>query len=124
MEYSPAVLRHFDAPMRARELPRGTPGLVSGEAEDRTLHVWARFELQVVAGVVRAAAFQAFGCPHTVAAASVVADWLEGRSVVEARKLDVRALCTELEVPVEKLGKLLRVEDAVTACWAEQQKER
>jgi hypothetical protein len=26
-------------------------------------------------------------------------------------------VCAELEVPVEKLGKLLRIEDAVAACW-------
>ena len=90
---------------------------MAGEAEDRTLHVWVRFQLQVVRGVVVQAAFQAFGCPHTVAAASVVAGWLEGRSVEEARRLDVKALCAELAVPVEKLGKLLRIEDAVTACW-------
>ena len=117
MEYSPAVERHFTAPARARELPAGVAGLVAGEAEDRTLHVWVRFQLQVVEDVVAAAGFQAFGCPHTVAAASVVADWLEGRSVEAARELDVKALCAELDVPVEKLGKLLRIEDAVAACW-------
>jgi NifU-like protein involved in Fe-S cluster formation len=90
---------------------------VAGEAEDRTLHVWVRFQLQIVDGVVKAAGFQVFGCPHTVAAASVVADWLEGRPVAAARELDVKAVCAELEVPVEKLGKLLRIEDAVAACW-------
>jgi hypothetical protein len=26
-------------------------------------------------------------------------------------------VCAELAVPVEKLGKLLRIEDAVAACW-------
>jgi|SRR5687767_2102037 len=117
MEYSSAVQRHFAAPRRARELQGGMPGLVAGEAEDRTLHVWVRFQLQIVDGVVAAAGFQAFGCPHTLAAASAVADWLEGRSVAEARRLDVKAVCAELEVPVEKLGKLLRIEDAVAACW-------
>ena len=117
MEYSSGVQRHFAAPRRARELQGGTPGLVAGEAEDRTLHVWVRFQLQIVDGVVAAAGFQAFGCPHTLAAASAVADWLEGRSVAEARRLDVKAVCAELEVPVEKLGKLLRIEDAVAACW-------
>jgi NifU-like protein involved in Fe-S cluster formation len=116
MEYNPAVERHFAAPPRARELPAGLEGLVAGEAEDRTLHVWVRFELQVAGGKVAAVAFQAFGCPHTLAAANVVADWLEGRTVEEARRLDVKALCAELEVPVEKLGKLLRIEDAVAAC--------
>jgi NifU-like protein involved in Fe-S cluster formation len=117
MEYSPAVVRHFDAPNRARELPRDAPGLVSGAAEDRTLHVWIRFQLQVTDGIVRAVGFRAFGCPHTIAAANVVAGWLEGRSVAEARGVDVRGLCAPLAVPVEKLGKLLRIEDAVAACW-------
>jgi NifU-like protein involved in Fe-S cluster formation len=117
MEYSAAVERHFAAPKMARELPAGSPGLVAGEAEDRTLHVWVRFQLQIVDGVVVAAGFRAFGCPHTVAAASAVAEWLEGRPVEEARKLDVKAVCAELDVPVEKLGKLLRIEDAVAACW-------
>jgi NifU-like protein involved in Fe-S cluster formation len=117
MEYSAAVERHFTAPRNARELPGDWPGLVAGEAEDRTLHVWLRFELRIVDGVVAAAAFQAFGCPHTVAAADTVAAWLEGRSVDDARTLDAKAVCAELEVPVEKLGKLLRIEDAVAACW-------
>ena len=117
MEYSPAVQRHFTAPTRARELPAGVAGLVAGEAEDRTLHVWIRFQLQLVEDVVAAAGFQAFGCPHTVAAASVVADWLEGRSIEVARAIDVKTVCAELDVPTEKLGKLLRIEDAVAACW-------
>jgi NifU-like protein involved in Fe-S cluster formation len=117
MEYGSVTARYFDALGRAGELPNGLPGLVSGEAEDRTLHVWVRFQLQLDGGVVRLARFQAFGCPHTVAAASRVAEWLEGRSEAEARALDVRAVCAELAVPVEKLGKLLRIEDAVAACW-------
>jgi len=117
MEYGSATARYFEALDRAGELPDGLPGLVSGEAEDRTLQVWVRFELQLQGGVVRLARFQVFGCPHAVAAASKVAEWLEGRSEAEARALDARAVCAELEVPVEKLGKLVRIEDAVAACW-------
>lgn len=119
MEYSSAVVRRFAAPERARELPDGTPGLVSGEAEDRTLHVWVRFQVQVMNGVVKAARFAAYGCPHTLAAAATVAERVEGMTVAAARELDVRELCAPLEVPVEKLGKLLRVEDALRACWRE-----
>lgn len=117
MEYSSAVVRRFGALTRARELPDGTPGLVSGEAEDRTLHVWVRFQLQLIDGVVRAARYQAYGCPHALAAADLVAEQLEGRSTAAARALDVRAVCEPLGVPVEKLGKLLRIEDALAECW-------
>lgn len=117
MEYGSAVVRRFGALERARELPDGTPGLVSGEAEDRTLHVWVRFQLQVIDGVVRAARYQAYGCPHALAAADLVAETLEGQAVAAARAVNVRAVCEPLEVPVEKLGKLLRIEDALAACW-------
>ena len=51
-----------------------------------------------------------------MAAASRAAEWLEGRPVSEAEQFDVRSLQDELGVPVETLGKLLRIEDAVTAC--------
>ena len=117
MEYSSAVQRLFAMPSKARELPADLAGLVSGEAEDRALHVWVRFQLQVSEHRVAAVGFQVFGCPHTVAAASLVADWLEGRPVEAAQALDVKTLCAALEVPVEKLGKLLRIEDAVATCW-------
>jgi NifU-like protein involved in Fe-S cluster formation len=116
MEYSSEVVRRFDAPRGAGELPDGTPGLVSGEAEDRTLRIWIRFQLQVLDGVIQTVRFQAFGCPHTVAAASRIADWLDGRRVAALGQLDVGALQAELDVPVEKLGKLLRIEDALAAC--------
>ena len=33
---------------------------MTGEAEDRTLHVWVRFQLQVIDGVVKAARFQVY----------------------------------------------------------------
>jgi len=117
MEYSPAVLRSFEAPHRVSELPRDAPGWVLGEAEDRSLHVWIRFQLEVQEGIVRSARFQVFGCPHTIAAANLAAEWLEGRSVDEARRLDLKALSGHLDVPTEKLGKLLRIEDAIAACW-------
>ena len=116
MEYTPEVVRRFDSPRRAGELRGGSPGLVAGEAEDRTLNVWIRFQLQVIDGVIGAARFAVFGCPHTVAAASRVAEWLEGRPANELAGVDARAICAELGVPVEKIGKLLRIEDAVTAC--------
>ena len=116
MEYGSEVLRRFTALERAGELPRGTPGLVAGEAEDRTLHVWVRFQLQVIDGVIRAVRYGVFGCPHTVAAASRVAESLEGRPAEAAGRVDAAALRVALGVPVEKLGKLLRIEDALAAC--------
>jgi NifU-like protein involved in Fe-S cluster formation len=115
MEYSSEVVRRCDAPRRAGELPHATPGLSSGEAEDRALQVWVRFDLQVLHGVIQTVRFEAFGCPHTVAAADLVAERLEGQPVDAARHIDARGLMTALDVPIEKLGKLLIIEDAAAA---------
>jgi NifU-like protein involved in Fe-S cluster formation len=115
MEYSPEVARRFAVQPGGRELEPGAPGVVTGEAEDRTLHVWVRFQLQVIDGVIQAVRYRVFGCPHTVAAASFAAEALEGKRV-EALAVDLGALRAALDVPVEKLGKLLRIEDAIAAC--------
>lgn len=110
------VRRLFAAPARSGEYPPGTPGVASGEAEDRALQVWVRFQLEVSDGIVRGARYRVFGCPHTIAAAERAAGWLEGRPVEAIAALDMRAIGEELEVPAEKLGKLLRIEDALAAC--------
>lgn len=119
MEYGPGVKRRFDAPMHAGEWPPGTPEMLTGEASDRTLQVWVRFQLRTSRGIVSAARFRAFGCPHTLAAAEWAAEQLEGARVESARAFDVQALRAALDVPVEKLGKLLKIEDALMACWRE-----
>src|SRR5690606_21487043 len=119
MEYGPAVKRRFDAPTHAGEWPPGTPDTLTGEASDRTLQVWVRFQLRTSRGIVSAARFRAFGCPHTLAAAEWAAEQVGGARVEAARALDVEAMRMELDVPIEKLGKLLKVEDALAACWRE-----
>lgn len=116
MDYSSEVWRRLRRTPAAGRLASELPGRVCGEAEDRSLNVWVRFELQLVAGRVEAARFQAYGCPHTIAAASWVAEWLEGRGREALAGLDVQALAEHLEIPTEKLGKLLRVEDALLEC--------
>jgi nitrogen fixation NifU-like protein len=117
MEYGSEVLRRFGSPQRAGEIASGAPGRVAaGEAEDRTLHVWVRFQVQVIAGVIKAVRFRVYGCPHTIAAATWAAEWLEGKPLEFVRRFDVGEVRTALDVPIEKLGKLLRIEDALLAC--------
>lgn len=119
MDYSSEVRRRFAAPARAGRLPEGASGVVAAAAEDRSLNVWIEFEIQARDGVIEASRFRAFGCPHTLAAADWIAEWLEGRSVDCLTELDVQGVAAQLGFPREKLGKLLRIEDAVRACLAQ-----
>ena len=79
------------------------------------MNVWVRFQVQVLDGTIRAARFNVYGCPYTVAAVDWAAQWLEGRPSGALEALNMRERRKALHVPVERLGKLLLIEDAAGA---------
>lgn len=103
-----------------RRLPRagapepGTGPWVQGRAGSRREGTEVVFHLQFRPdGTVSDVRFQAFGCPHTLATAAWLAEQLPGRSreaLVPGSPLEWAAT---LAVPVPKLGRLLRIEDAL-----------
>jgi NifU-like protein involved in Fe-S cluster formation len=62
---------------------------------------------------IRAMAFQAYGCPHVIAAAEAACAELEGRDAVELLEFSAAGLMQSLSVPVEKTGRILVLEDAI-----------
>jgi cysteine desulfurase len=98
------------------------PGVVRGEAGNVAAEAWVRFHVRIAEGSVRDARFQAYGCPHTLAVAAWITSRLPGRPL---RRLALGApaeWARALEVPVEKLGRLLVVEDALQACLGSAEK--
>ena len=119
MDYSTEVRQRFSAPTSAGEISSGPGELVEGSAADPSLGVWIRFQVQIQSGTIRQARFRAFGCPHTLAAADRVVALIEGRPLDDLRSIDWQLLARQLELPREKFGKLLRIEDALAACHAQ-----
>lgn len=114
-EYSAAVLERFDAPP-VRLPPAGMGVHRRGRAGERArLGAEVQFDARVTDGVVTAAGFGVFGCPHTIAAASLAADRMVGQPLARASRVEARDLARELAIPEEKLGRLLVVEDAARA---------
>lgn len=113
--------------LRLRALSPASPtppwsDAVTGEAGAAGQDTWIRFHLRVTDNVVKDARFQAYGCPHTLAVAAWMADSLPGRSRQSLQPGTPADWATDHGVPVEKLGRLLVVEDAVQACirhWPE-----
>jgi len=89
---------------------------ISGEAGSAGQDTWIRFHLLVDANVVREARFQAYGCPHTLAVAQWLAGELPGRKQENLSPGEPTDWARTLRVPVERLGRLLVIEDALQAC--------
>lgn len=84
-----------------------------GEAGSEHHGALVQIELVAADGRIEQAGFMAWGCAGTIAVASMVAAWAPGRTLDEARTLDVRVLVAPLELPPERMYAPLVVEDAL-----------
>jgi NifU-like protein involved in Fe-S cluster formation len=109
-----ALVRELFHGSRAEPPPDLSAGdWVVGEAGGIEMGTWIRFAFRVPDGRVTEARFKAYGCPHTLAAVTWLADRARGKTLEELSAESLEELATRLEVPVEKLGRLLIVQDAL-----------
>jgi hypothetical protein len=110
MKYNDLTRKYFESATNAGEL-KGA-GVFRGAAGNREQGSWVQFDLQIDAGTVSAARFLAFGCPHTIAVAAWLAEQAVGAPLKPLLPESVPALRERFAVPVEKMGRLLVIEDA------------
>ena len=111
MKYNELTLHYFETAPGAGVLTG--PDVYRGAAGRREQGTWVQFDLQVSGGIIQAARFLAFGCPHTIAVSAWVAEHGAGRRASGAALPGtVQDLSERFAVPAEKRGRLLVVEDA------------
>ena len=115
LRYSKRVLDLFRRLPGTAALPAGEGTVVAGEALALERGAWVRFEARIAGGRVADCVFQAWGCPHTLAAAAWTVQELRSHPVAGRESIDAVRLARELEVPAEKMGRMLVVEDALEA---------
>jgi NifU-like protein involved in Fe-S cluster formation len=116
-DYSPLVIEHFDRPRNAgRFAPAGDVIRASAGSRDQgvTFHISA----QVRDGAITEVRFEVYGCPHCIAACSWLSERLPGSTVHDLEQWSWREVGAALQVPLEKRGRLLILEDAVRALAA------
>ena len=117
MQYSRIVANYFASPVNAGTLPGNADDVISGAAGDRALGTEVVFYLRVTDREIAEISFQAFGCPHTIAACSLATEQLTGQPVQALVELTARSLLAALQGPVEKMGRMLVLEDALRNCF-------
>ncbi|MEO7773443.1 MAG: aminotransferase class V-fold PLP-dependent enzyme [Steroidobacteraceae bacterium] len=111
--------------LRLRGLSPAEPAPISdwssevsvGEAGAESTGTWVRWLLLRDADRgVKAARFQLYACPHTQAVCEWLAPQLAGRSFEDLVPGTPQQWARQGQVPIEKLGRLLVIEDALRAC--------
>jgi NifU-like protein involved in Fe-S cluster formation len=112
VKYNELTRRYFEKTAACGVL--SGPGTYRGAAGSRAQGTWVQFDVQAAGEprVIAAASFLAFGCPHVIAVAAWLAEQAVGGRAEPALPESVQTLRARFDVPVEKLGRLLIVEDA------------
>ena len=117
MQYSPQVERYFREPVNLGSAESLAPHQIQGEAGSVEHGTWIIIQARVEAGQLEAVRFLAYGCPHTIAACCRTTEKLAGAPVGELLNFAPDWLTDELNIPVEKAGKLLILQDALRECF-------
>lgn len=110
MQFSPLASEHIHTPRNAGRLGNATHVGVGGTPGEGP---YIRLHLIVSVGIIRRASYECNGCPSSIAASSVVAQILTGRTLTQASELESKDVLLILGGLPE--GKEYYAEMAVTA---------
>lgn len=119
IRYSASVRDLFARLPGAQALAPGGGTVVSGETMALDRGAWVRFEALIDHGRVVECVFRAWGCPHVLAASAWACAEMRGLAIDAAGAINARRLAEALDAPAGKMGRLLVVEDAIHALFAE-----
>ena len=117
MAYSEKVIDHYQNPKNVGTLDKGAKNVGTGLVGAPECGDVMRLQIQVdeATGTITDAKFKTFGCGSAVASSSLATEWLKGKSVDEALKIDNMDIVEELNLPPVKIHCSVLAEDAIKA---------
>lgn len=113
-QYAELVVEHFERPRNSGSLP-AAPDVIEGKAGTRSEGTQFSFTARIDGEHIVEMRFQAFGCPHCIAAASMLTEQLIGAGHAQLARWQWRDIAALLDLPTQKRGRLLILEDALHA---------
>ena len=115
MAYSDKVIDHYTNPRNMGTLDKSDLRVGTGMVGAPECGDVMRLQIMVEDGIIKDAKFKTFGCGSAIASSSLATEWLKGKSVDEAVKIDNMDLVEELNLPPVKIHCSVLAEDAIKA---------
>lgn len=125
MAYSEKVLDHFKNPRNVGVLDKNKKNVGTGLVGAPECGDVMRLQIEVdeESGTIRDAKFKTFGCGSAIASSSLATEWLKGKSVDDALKIDNMDIVEELALPPVKIHCSVLAEDAIKAAIKDYQEK-
>ena len=114
MAYSEKVIDHYQNPKNVGTLDKSAKNVGTGLVGAPECGDVMRLQIQVDdAGLITDAKFKTFGCGSAIASSSLATEWLKGKSVDDALKIDNMDIVEELNLPPVKIHCSVLAEDVI-----------
>jgi nitrogen fixation NifU-like protein len=125
MAYSDKVLDHFKHPRNVGSMNKDAKNVGTGLVGAPECGDVMRLQIEVdeASGMIRDAKFKTFGCGSAIASSSLATEWLKGKSLDEAMKIDNMDIVEELALPPVKIHCSVLAEDAIKAAIKDYQEK-
>lgn len=124
MAYSEKVIDHYTNPKNVGTLDKNLPNVGTGLVGAPECGDVMRLQIMVEEGIIQDAKFKTFGCGSAIASSSLATEWLKGKSVDEAVKIDNMTIVEELNLPPVKIHCSVLAEDAIKAAINDYRKKQ
>ena len=117
MAYSEKVINHYQHPKNVGTLDKRKKNVGTGLVGAPECGDVMRLQIEVddATGKITDAKFKTFGCGSAIASSSLATEWLKGKSVDDALKIDNMDIVEELNLPPVKIHCSVLAEDAIKA---------
>ena len=116
MAYSDKVIDHYTNPRNVGTLDKSSAAVGTGLVGAPECGDVMRLQIQVDDNnVITDAKFKTFGCGSAIASSSLATEWLKGKSIDDAMKIDNMDIVEELSLPPVKIHCSVLAEDAIKA---------
>ena len=117
MAYSDKVIDHYQNPKNVCTLDKSQKNVGTGLVGAPECGDVMRLQIQVdeATGMITDAKFKTFGCGSAIASSALPTEWLKGKSIDDAMKIDNMDIVEELALPPVKIHCSVLAEDAIKA---------
>ena len=116
MAYSDKVIDHYQNPKNVGTLDKSKQNVGTGLVGAPECGDVMRLQIEVDDnGLIKDAKFKTSGCGSAIASSSLATEWLKGKTVDEAIKIDNMEIVEELHLPPVKIHCSVLAEDAIKA---------
>ena len=120
MAYSDKVIDHYENPRNVGSLDKNDDNVGTGLVGAPACGDVMKLQIQVSdEGIIQDAKFKTFGCGSAIASSSLATEWLKGKTIEEAEKIENTAIVEELNLPPVKIHCSVLAEDAIKAAVAD-----